>query len=149
VPRGSYTKVHLVKIDSASKTDPFEAITQLRSQRITSIDVVVSAAGIMPNLHPLAEQPLSEFEEVINVNAISQLLLYQATLPLLRNAIGKGESEPKFVFISGKGGSLNEQHMFKGSNVATHAAAKTLANMLVLRMGLENEWLVSVCVNPG
>jgi norsolorinic acid ketoreductase len=117
--------------------------------------VVVSAAGIMPNLHPLAEQPLSEFEEVINVNAISQLLLYQATLPLLRNAMGKGgreekeESEPKFVFISGKGGSLSEQHIFKGGNIATHAAAKTLANMLVLRMGLENEWLVAICVNPG
>ncbi|KAF2648200.1 NAD(P)-binding protein [Lophiostoma macrostomum CBS 122681] len=149
LPHDPSTRIILAQIDSASKTDAFEAVAQLRAQGITSIDVVVSAAGIMPKLYSLEEQPLVEFEELLNVNAKSVLVLFQATAGLLRNARDEGKGNPKFVFISGKGGSLNEQHMFKGSHIAAHAAAKALANMLVLRMGVENDWLVAVCINPG
>ncbi|KAH7388972.1 hypothetical protein BKA64DRAFT_679483 [Cadophora sp. MPI-SDFR-AT-0126] len=137
LPRGTNTKVLLVKIDSASKTDPYTAIATLQSQGITHIDVVISAAGIA-TLNTIEETPLEEFEEMLMVNAISVMLLYKAALPLLRQA----EKPAKFAFISAAAGSLNDMPKYPYPNVS-YSASKALANVLVRKMGMENEWLVT------
>ena len=103
LPKGANTKVIIVKIDSASKIDPYTAISTLQFQGISHIDVVISAAGIA-KLNTVEDVPLEEFEEMLMVNAISVMLLYKATLPLLR----KAEKPAKFAFISAAGGSLND-----------------------------------------
>lgn len=95
-------------------------------------------------MNTIEDMPLEEFEEVLMINAISVMLLYKATLPLLRKA-----SHPaRFVFISAAGGSLNDMHKFPYPN-ASYASSKAMANVLVVKMGMENEWLITLCVHPG
>ena len=100
VPKGENTKVIITKIDLASKTDPYEAVNKIQSKGINHIDVVILSAGIA-KLNTIEDMPLLEYEEVLQINAISVMLWYKAALPLLRNA-----SRPaKFAFISAAGGS--------------------------------------------
>ncbi|PVH76553.1 NAD(P)-binding protein [Cadophora sp. DSE1049] len=143
LPKGTDTKIILVKVDSSSKTDPYTAMSTLQSQGISHIDVVISAAGIA-KLNTIEDTPLEEFEEMLMVNALSVMLLYKATLPLLRNA----EKPAKFAFISAAAGSLNDMPKYPYPNVS-YSASKALANVLVRKMGMENDWLVTLCIHPG
>lgn len=77
------------------------------------------------------------------VNTTSHLLLYKATLPLLRKSSG-----PRFVFISGASGSLNNMAKW-AFPLASFGASKALGNYLVARMGIENDWLITLCIDPG
>ncbi|KAF2874749.1 hypothetical protein BDV95DRAFT_297977 [Massariosphaeria phaeospora] len=145
VPRGANTRVVLVQIDSSSRTDAYTAIDAAKAQGVTSIDVVISAAGIM-KLNTLEAVPLEEFEEVLLVNGISVLLLYKAALPLLRASAVDGG--PRFAFVSAAGGSISAMDQFDFP-IGAHGATKAMANYLVRKMGCENEWLTTVMVNPG
>ncbi|KAK7744647.1 hypothetical protein SLS53_003534 [Cytospora paraplurivora] len=141
--KGENTKVIVTKIDSASKTDPYAAIKDIESQGVHHIDVVISSAGIA-KLNTIEDVPLEEFEEVLQINAISVMLLYKATLPLLR----KAPQPARFAFISAAGGSLNEMPKYPYPNVS-YAGSKALANVIVVKMGMENEWLITLCIHPG
>lgn len=143
IPRGSNTKVIITKVDSSSKTDSYSAIKDIQNQGITHIDVVISSAGIA-KLNTIEDMPLEEYEEVLMVNAISVMLLYKAALPLLRAAARPA----RFVFISAAGGSLNDMPNYPYPN-ASYASSKALANCLVVKMGMENEWLITLCIHPG
>jgi norsolorinic acid ketoreductase len=143
VSKGENTKVIITKIDSSSKTDPYEAAKDIQAKGVDYIDVVISSAGIA-KLNTIEDMPLEEYEEVLMVNAISVMLLYKATLPLLRKA-----SHPaRFVFISAAGGSLNDMPKYPYPN-ASYASSKALANVLVVKMGMENDWLITLCIHPG
>ncbi|KAI4710108.1 putative secondary metabolism biosynthetic enzyme [Alternaria sp. Ai002NY15] len=137
VSKGENTKVLIVKIDSASKTDPYEAV-----KGIDKIDVVISAAGIAP-LNTVADVPLEEFENALQVNAISVMILYKATLPLLKKS-----DSARFAFISAAGGSLNNMPEFPYPNIS-YTGSKALANVMVRKMGMENDWLITLCIHPG
>ncbi|RYP93104.1 hypothetical protein DL770_000761 [Monosporascus sp. CRB-9-2] len=145
VPRGEDTRVILVKIDSASKQDAFEAAETIKKQGIKCIDVVIAAAGIA-RLNTIEDMPLEEFEEVLMINGISVVLLYKATLPLLRHS--RDEKGPKFVFISGAAGSLNEMEKYP-MPIASHGSVKAMVNFLVRKMGMENPFLTTLIINPG
>ncbi|KAF2266542.1 NAD(P)-binding protein [Lojkania enalia] len=145
VPKGENTRVILVKIDSASKADPFEAVEEVKRQGIESLDVVISAAGIA-KFNTIEDMPLEEFEEVLMINGISVLLLYKATLPLLRAS--KTEGGPKFGFISGAGASLAEMEKYPRP-LASHGSVKAMVNFLVKKMGMENSFLTTLIINPG
>ncbi|KAK9381361.1 NAD(P)-binding protein [Kockiozyma suomiensis] len=143
IPHGENTRVIITKIDSASKTDPYDAVKDIQAQGIDHIDVVISSAGIA-KLNTIEDMPLEEYEEVLMVNAISVMLLYKATLPLLR----KAAHPARFAFISAAGGSLNDMPKYPYPN-ASYASSKALANCLVVKMGMENDWLITLCIHPG
>ncbi|KAK8065489.1 hypothetical protein PG997_012236 [Apiospora hydei] len=112
VPRGEGTQMHVVNIDSASRTDPFAAVMELQEKRgVHHIDVVVSSAGIV-RLRATEQLPLDELEEVLR--------------------------SPRFVFISAAAGSLNDMPMYPYPN-PSYKGSKALANVLVVKMGMENE----------
>ncbi|KAK7413106.1 hypothetical protein QQX98_007992 [Neonectria punicea] len=143
VPRGKNTKVIITKIDSSYKTDPYDAVKDIQAKGIDHIDVVISSAGIA-KMNTIEDMPLEEYEEVLMVNAISVMLLYKATLPLLRKA-----SHPaRFAFINAAGGSLNDMPKYSYPN-ASYSSSKALANVLVVKMGMENDWLITLCIHPG
>lgn len=143
VPRGENTRVLIVKIDSSSRTDAFEAVRELEARGVGHIDVVISSAGIA-RLDTIENMPLEVFEECLLVNGISVLVLYKATLPLLRRA----PRPARFVFISAAGGSLNDMPKYPYPNAA-YGAPKAMANFLVVKMGMENDWLITLCIHPG
>lgn len=143
VVKGENTRFIITKIDSSSKTDPFDAVKDIQARGVNHIDVVISSAGIA-KLNTIEDMPLEEYEEVLMVNAISVMLLYKATLPLLR----KATHPARFVFISAAGGSLNDMRKYPYPN-ASYASSKALANCLVVKMGMENDWLITLCIHPG
>ncbi|KAI1385915.1 aflatoxin biosynthesis ketoreductase-like protein nor-1 [Hypoxylon trugodes] len=143
VPRGQTTKVLITKIDSSSKTDPYDAVKDIEAKGVNHIDVVISSAGIAP-LNTIEDLPLEEYEHALMVNGISVMLLYKATLPLLR----KAPHPARFAFISAAGGSLNEMPNYPYPN-ASYGSSKALANYLVVKMGMENDWLITLCIHPG
>ncbi|KAI1846990.1 hypothetical protein JX265_006813 [Neoarthrinium moseri] len=106
--------VILVQINSASRTDPFDAIREIQDKTVDHIDVVISSAGIA-KLNTVEDLPLEELEEVLAMNAFSVLLLYKATL------LASPSWAPRLA----------------------------LANVLVVKMGMENDWLITLCIHPG
>lgn len=145
--KGENTTVVVVKIDSSSRTDPFEAMKSIQVQGITQLDVVISSAGIV-KLNTVEDMPLEELEEVLMINTFSVMLLYKAALPLLRRSSSSSESCPRFVFISASGGSLGEMHKYPYPN-SSYGGSKVLANYLVVKMGMENDWLITLLIHPG
>ncbi|KAH7324056.1 hypothetical protein BKA65DRAFT_555716 [Rhexocercosporidium sp. MPI-PUGE-AT-0058] len=125
LPKGTNTNIHVVKIDSFSKTEPYIAINTLRSLGISHIDVVISAVGIA-KLNTIEDMPLEEYEEVL---------------------MERREAGEVCVYQCG-GGSLSEMQKYPYPN-ASYASSKALANALVVKMGMENEWLITLCIHPG
>jgi len=142
VLKGENTKVIIVKIDSASKTDPYDAIKDAETQAVSHIDVVISSTGIA-KMNTIEDIPLEEFEEVLQVNAIAVMLLYKATIRLLRKA-----EQPVFAFVSAAGGSINDMPKYPYPNIS-YAGSKALANVIVRKMGMENDKLIALCIHPG
>ena len=143
VVRGHNTKILVTKIDSASRTDPYEAIKDLVAQGINHVDVVISCAGIA-KMNTIEDVPLEEFEESLFINAISVLLLAKATLPLLRRAAAPA----RFAFISAAGGSLAKMQRYPYPNIS-YAGSKALANAIVIKLGVENDFLITLAIHPG
>jgi norsolorinic acid ketoreductase len=143
VPRGENTNVIIIKIDSESKTDPYDAVKKIQSRGVDHIDVVISSAGIAP-MGTVEDIPLQDFEHALMVNSISVMLLYKATIHLLREA----RHPARFAFISAAGGSINDMPKYPYPNIC-YAASKAMANVMVIKMGMENDWLISLCIHPG
>ncbi|KAI0380235.1 NAD(P)-binding protein [Hypomontagnella monticulosa] len=142
-PAGKNTKVLITKIDSSSKTDPYDAVKDIQARGVDHIDVVISAAG-KATMGTVEDIPIEDFEDSLMVNGISVLLLYKATLPLLR----KAPHPARFAFISAAGGSLTEMPNYPYPNIC-YVSSKALANSLVRKMGMENDWLITLCIHPG
>lgn len=105
---------------------------------------MIACAGIFKG-GTLEEMPIEEYDELMTVNTRALLLLYKATLPLLR----RSSSDPRFAFISGASGSLTTMARWNAMPIAAFGASKALGNYVVRRMGIENGWLITLCINPG
>ncbi|ORX94721.1 hypothetical protein BCR34DRAFT_608186 [Clohesyomyces aquaticus] len=101
-----------------------DLIKHLRVKGIDHIDVVISSAGIA-KLNTVEDVPLED------------------DTPLLR----KGE-KPRFAFISAASGSIIDMPKYPYPNVS-YTASKALANVVVHTAGMENEWLITLCIHPG
>ncbi|TLS30051.1 hypothetical protein PpBr36_02616 [Pyricularia pennisetigena] len=141
-PRGTDTNLIVTKLDASSKTDPYSAVEDIRSKGVDHIDVVISNAAVA-QLFTLEDLPIEVFEEHITINSVAVLLLYKATLPLLR-----ASAFAKFTLISAAGGSIGS---FAGTKLpfGAYGASKALSNYLLVKMGAENDWLVTLCIHPG
>ncbi|KAI2613252.1 NAD(P)-binding protein [Hypoxylon sp. NC1633] len=142
-PLGKNSRVLITKIDSSSKTDPYEAVKDIQARGVNHVDVVISSAGVA-KMGSVEDIPLEVFEESLMVNGISVMLLYKATVPLLR----KAPHPSRFVFISAAGGSLTDMPKYPYPNIS-YVASKALANSVVRKIGMENDWLISLCIHPG
>lgn len=151
-PRGEGTKLVVVQLDQASKASAVEAVRHLRETvGIERIDVVIANAGVGLAAR-LEDASLDDIQTIVQVNGVGPLLLYQATLPLLRAAAaagGSGRDAPKFALISSGGGSIAEAAPSDKIPLGVYGASKALANYFTVRMGAENDWLVTLCICPG
>lgn len=143
-----------MQLDSESDTSPFEAVEALRAREgISRIDVVIANAGVGP-IARLEDTTTAQIHQTVQVNGIAVLLLYQATLPLLREAATAGATAagvdaPKFAVISSGGGSIAHAATSNVFPLGLYGASKALANFFVVKMGAENDWLVTLCIDPG
>ncbi|UZJ55536.1 hypothetical protein CBS101457_004856 [Exobasidium rhododendri] len=133
----------VVKIDSHSDTDAYEAAKHLHSQGIDHIDVIVANAGMASDWKSARGVLAKDFLEVLNVNVIGSLHLFQAFAPLLDRS-----SSPKILFVSSAIASMGIQRSMPYLS-SSYGTSKAAINFLSLRIALENSSIVSLSLHPG
>lgn len=149
IPKGSGSKLILIKIDASSETDPFTAVTELKTKHnITSLDIVIANAGIGHSGGPISSTTPSALHDHINVNTLGPILLFQATSPLLRASTSKN---PIFLGISTAIASLGIQDAlsFLPQKFSPYGVSKAALNWTVRRIHIEEPWLTAYVTHPG
>ncbi|KAG8156491.1 hypothetical protein KVR01_013595 [Diaporthe batatas] len=139
------SKLLLVKIEATSLSDPAEAVKQLGTEGITSLDIVIANAGINPvsAFAPVANIQPEDFRRLFEVNALSFVTLFGALHPLLLAAL---PSPPKLLAITSNASQLGDVLPLP---VASYGASKAVLNYLVRHIHVENPWLTAWIMNPG
>ena len=75
---------------------------------------------------------------------LSVLVLFQATLPLLKKSVGM----PKFVTMGSTAGSIGGMEQVPVPN-SVYGPSKAMVNWLTRKMHFENEGLVVFPLHPG
>ena len=145
LPKAKESKLIIVKIDSTSDSDPFEAVTKLQNEHnINSIDVVIAnAAAIGAPPAPVSAASVEGIRQDFQVNAVAPLLLFQATWPLLQKS-----KTPKFVGISTCLATIGKMDEYPWPT-ASYGVSKAAMNYFVRKAHFENEELVAFAVHPG
>lgn len=108
------------------------------------VDVVVNNAGINPASRDLgvAEVPVAQVADALDVNLLGALRVLQAAVPLLRAG-----SQPRIVNISSGAGSL--AHNSATRPQPAYCISKAALNMLTRRAARELSGIIVVSVSPG
>ena len=81
---GTGSKIIVLKIHSASKTDAKAAVEELKIKYgISKLNVVIANAGILRSFTTVLDSSSEEFNELFTVNTLGPVLLFRATWPLL------------------------------------------------------------------
>lgn len=107
LPRGSNTRLILVKLDAASETDAGNAVKELEKQGIDHLDLVIANAGTAYAFGKVSEIRIDDVKGHLEVNAYGVVRLFQATLPLLLKS-----SDPKWVTVGSIAGSIEVCFLF-------------------------------------
>ncbi|RFU27136.1 hypothetical protein B7463_g9205, partial [Scytalidium lignicola] len=144
VELGTGSKIIIMKIDSASKSDTTDAVEELKTKHgIDSLDIVIANAGISNCMATVLQSPPEQFFEHFAVNTIGPVSLFQATWPLLDHV-----ESPKFVVVSSKFGSIGLMDYLPFPNVA-YGASKAALNFIARKSHFEHEKLLVVPISPG
>ncbi|PGH27922.1 hypothetical protein AJ80_00472 [Polytolypa hystricis UAMH7299] len=145
LPKGTNSTLIVVKIDSTSQTDALEAISKLKTEHsITHLDVVIANAGICKAYPSVDKATIAEMTEHFSVNSLGALLLFQAVVPLLRQA----EETPKFVTMSSAVGSIGDMEATPVPHLA-YGASKAALNFITRKMHFEHPEIIIFPVDPG
>jgi NAD(P)-dependent dehydrogenase (short-subunit alcohol dehydrogenase family) len=126
---GRYDKrLHLVPLDVRSDTSLCEAVGEVTG-RVDRIDVLVNNAGVGGGGAPFGELQRAQMAAVLDVNALSPLLVTQAFLPMLQRG-----TRPLVANISSILGSLahcsSKSSWFSYEYNASKAALNMVSRML-------------------
>lgn len=95
------TKVIVRKYDASDYAAAEKAVESLKAEGISNLDIVVANAGAINWRGPSLEAPPEEIHHALDINTIAPILLFKATLPLLKQS-----ENPKFFAISSAIGSI-------------------------------------------
>ncbi|KAL2065557.1 hypothetical protein VTL71DRAFT_3227 [Oculimacula yallundae] len=143
LPKGKDSALIIVKIDSASETDPAAAIEILKTQHsISALDIVIANAGIAKAAPcPVSSIPVAEIHDHLQVNGIGPIVLFQAVFPLL----GKGA---KFIYTSSAMATISAMEL-RPFPLSAYGASKAFGNYFTRKIHFENENLIAFSVDPG
>jgi NAD(P)-dependent dehydrogenase (short-subunit alcohol dehydrogenase family) len=130
----------LAEIELADLADAQAAATSVAKlvERAGALDAVIVCAAISP-YGPMETTPLALARQTIEINCVSALAIYQATLPALRRSGGR------IVFVSSMAGRAGIP--FIGAYVASKFALEGLAD--VMRREARAQGVHIVLVEPG
>ncbi|CCD54614.1 similar to aflatoxin biosynthesis ketoreductase nor-1 [Botrytis cinerea T4] len=146
IPLGQNSKIIPITIDSTSETDPFTAVSELKSTHgISKLDFLISNAGLMESdaITPVLESSPESIRRHIDVNTIAPMLLFQAFHPLLL-----ASANPRFFTISSLLGSIAECQKIRVP-FASYGISKAAVNYMVRKLSFEVPEVTSVVFNPG
>ena len=145
LPVGKGSKVIVENYDASSKTASLELVAALKAKHgITVLDVVYGNAGILKQFGPVKEVSAEALSEHFNINTVAQILLYEATQPLL-NASAQ---EPKFLVISSILGSNSNQDTYTWPIVA-YGMSKAAINYALGKIHREEKRIIAIPFQPG
>lgn len=127
-------------IEQVLHLDLLNADSVLRElkKKVTAIDMVAVCAGISPYA-PLEIAPLATLRRTLEINTISGLAVYQATMPLLRTSKGR------ILFVSSYTGKIGLP--FVGQYVASKHALEGMGD--VMRREAKQFGVDVILVEPG
>lgn len=120
-------KCHAVKADLIKREENYRAFEESMKYLNNDIDILVTAAGIQRR-HSAEDFPISEWDEVININLNSVFIFCQLA--------------GKIMLKKGKGKIINVASMlsfFGGQTVPAYSASK--GGVAQLTKALSNDWL--------
>lgn len=135
------SKVISVRIRGEEDTDPLSAIEAVKKLGIDHIDIVVAMAGIAQYAGPASDNPAKEFRQHFEVNTVATILLFQATIPLLRKA-----KDPKVVYVSTGLASLAAPYPIPA---AAYGASKAAGNYVITKIHQEEASITAFSISPG
>lgn len=144
-PRAVGTNLIIVKVESRSETDCLAAVSSIRNQGITHLDLVIANAGYyaVPAEPQVAKITSKLLMEHLDVNTAGFVRLFQATLPLLQEA-----HKPVFMYMSSIAGSI-EAAGEAPFPFGVYGASKAASNFLVRKAHQEHPELIVFCMHPG
>lgn len=141
---GTDSKLVIVKVDSASETDPVAAVSELESKHhISKIDVIIANAGIQHDNAPTLKTPVKDVRTHFEINTIGPLNLIQAFYPLLEKS-----EESRFLVVSSSLGSMGSMESHPVPFVG-YGLSKAATNNITRKLHFENPKLTSVAFCPG
>lgn len=146
-PRGDGSKILFLKIHSDSETDALEGVRSLTTQHgIDKLDIVIANSGIFKaSAHQKISQiKIEDLKEHFDINTLSVVRLFQATLPLQEKA-----TNPIFLVNSAGAGTIAGMEQFAHFPLNSYAASKAAVNFLTRRIHFENPNLIAFAVHPG
>ncbi|KAK6082373.1 toxin biosynthesis [Seiridium cupressi] len=149
VKAASGSSLQIVKIEAKSDTDPFEAVKAIQAAGITYLDIVIANSGISGSYSRLDAANIQDFREYLEVNAVGPLVLYKAVFPLLKAAVDKKRTAPKFLGITTNASSIQNVEENVPYLLGNYGASKAALNYIVRRLSFENKWLTAFLMNPG
>lgn len=101
LPKGSGSRLILVKVDAKSDSDALKAVKELEKQGIYHLDLVVANAGVFYISSKVSDVKIADIQDHIEPNVYGVVRLYQATLPLLLKS-----PSPKWVTLGSSAGAI-------------------------------------------
>ena len=145
ISKAEGSKLITVKIDSTSETHAVNAISTIKGQGITHLDVVIANAGIFKSeaFLEISVAKTSDLIEHVDVNVNGPIRLFQAVLPLLQAA-----RQPKFAVISSGVATIAGAEHIPWA-VSSYGASKAALNFVLRRIHIENPDLIAISFHPG
>ncbi|KAK4120695.1 NAD(P)-binding protein [Parathielavia appendiculata] len=144
LPAASGSKLILVSIESASKSDPHKAVDEIKAAGVDHVDIVIANAGTCPPLAPLDVANPKDVEEGFQINTLGPILLYQAVKPLLDKS-----SAPRWVSVSSAVGSIGKLEAYGVAGIGAYGVAKAGLNWFTVSIHAGNPSLIAFAVHPG
>ncbi|ORY15317.1 hypothetical protein BCR34DRAFT_622950 [Clohesyomyces aquaticus] len=144
LPKGSGSKLIIVKCDAAIQADAFSAIKELETQHgISHLDIVVANAGFQSGFPMIKDVKRDDVIKHLDVNVFGVIAMYQATRELLMKS---PEGKPIFAPVGSAAASLSKQPNIPNG---AYGASKGLLNWYGVRINAEDEWLNTIILDPG
>ena len=145
ISKAAASKLIIVKIDSTSESDATNAISIIRKEGVTHLDVVIANAGIFKSeaFVEVSKVKTSDMTEHVDVNVNGPIRLFQAVLPLLQAA-----KQPKFAVISSGVATISGAEHIPWT-ISSYGASKAALNFILRRIHIENPELIAISFHPG
>ncbi|KAL3487270.1 NAD(P)-binding protein [Aspergillus germanicus] len=131
------TKLHLVKVEATSPTDPFDAVNELAFRGIHHIDIVIANAGIALGWEKVRDADPEIIQKHVDVNVYGFLYLYQSFRNLLKEA-----TDPKWVTI-GSGAALTPSTNYIPLHNALYAPTKLVQHWYTRAIAAEDDFVAT------
>ncbi|KAK3373684.1 hypothetical protein B0T24DRAFT_657468 [Lasiosphaeria ovina] len=139
------SRLLLVNIESTSYADPTAAVRELEAAGIDHVDIVIAnAGGAGGGLAPLTIVTPENVADVLALNALGPLALYQAVLPLLKKS-----PAPKWVSVTSAVASIGNMENFHSHVAPAYGIGKAALNWITVAAHCGNKELIAFVLHPG